>query len=217
MITFDGVSKVIGFWPKQRVVLREANAHFPAANIAVLGPSAFDKSLLLRLVAGTSVPTRGDIVRDVSVSWPFGSHRVLSGLMSGAENVRFLARVYGHDVDEKVETVRLYADIGRQFDEPVDEYSPDDRIRLAYSTSVAFEFDVYIVEELNRMRTMALRGKLANAMEQRLDSARLIVTSQRTADLMSYCQAAVVIENGTLTMHSDMRSAIATSRARANV
>ena len=74
-------------------------------------------------VAGASGYAGGEVLRRGKVSWPIGFSGSFNGSLSGEENCRFVARIYGQDVDYLVDFTREFADIGRYFFEPVKTYS----------------------------------------------------------------------------------------------
>ena len=63
--------------------------------------------------------------------------------LSGRQNAKFVCRMLGHDHDmqEKVDFIEDFAEIGEAFDEPVKTYSSGMRSRLKFAISLAFEFD----------------------------------------------------------------------------
>ena len=87
-------------------VLSDLSVEFPASeNVGVLGRNGAGKSTLLRIISGVEKPDHGDVHRHGRVSWPIGFAGGFNGSLSGEENCRFVARIYGEDVDRVVETV----------------------------------------------------------------------------------------------------------------
>src|SRR5580658_9864053 len=67
----------------------------PGEKIAVLGRNGSGKSTLIRLLGGVEQPTSGTIERTMSISWPVAMGGGIHGALTGNDNIRFVARVYG--------------------------------------------------------------------------------------------------------------------------
>jgi capsular polysaccharide transport system ATP-binding protein len=73
MITLQRVGKAYPTATGRKVVLDDATATFDAGcNVGILGANGVGKSTLIRLLAGSEMPDRGTIRRDVRVSFPLG-------------------------------------------------------------------------------------------------------------------------------------------------
>jgi len=83
------------------------------------------------------------------VSFPLGFGETFHGTLSGRENVRFIARVYGANVRHTMRYVEEFAELDGYFDMPVNTYSAGMRARLAFGTCLAIEFEVYLIDEVH--------------------------------------------------------------------
>ena len=125
VLELDEVTKAYRTTVGDHVVLDRITAAFPAGvSVGILGSNGAGKSTLLRILGGAEQPDAGRVVRRGRVSWPIGFAGGFNGSLSGEENSRFVARIYGaHDIDEVVEHARAFADIGDYFRMPVRTYS----------------------------------------------------------------------------------------------
>ena len=83
----------------------------------------------------------------MSVSWPLGFAGAMHYSISGADNARFIARIYDKPIRETVEFVEDFADLGSYFRMPVRTYSSGMIVRLGFALSLAVHFDCYLVDE----------------------------------------------------------------------
>ncbi|HHB80922.1 MAG TPA: ATP-binding cassette domain-containing protein, partial [Aliiroseovarius sp.] len=137
MIRFDHVSK--GYWVEGRynLVIDDLDLTLPSGrSLALLGRNGAGKSTLLQMIAGTMQPDHGQISSDGTISWKVGFGGSFHRELTGAQNVRFVARVYGVDTDELVAFVEEFAELGEHFHQPVRTYSQGMRARLTFGTSM---------------------------------------------------------------------------------
>ncbi|MEF8703689.1 MAG: ABC transporter ATP-binding protein [Candidatus Accumulibacter sp. UW26] len=170
----------------------------PTVNVGLVGRNGAGKSTLLRLIGGVDTPTRGRIERRCRVSWPMGFGGGLQGSLSGRQNAKFVARVHGHeeDVDERLAYVEGFAELGAAFDEPVKTYSSGMKSRLQFGLSLAFDFDVYISDEVTAAGDAAFRAKAAAAFKDLAGRAGLIMVSHNDGTLKQFCSAGIWLHEG---------------------
>lgn len=130
-------------------VARDISFTFPAGEcVALMGGNGAGKSTMLKMLAGTIRPNSGKIIRHGSVSWPVGFAGSFHGDMTGAQNARFVARVYGVDTDDMVDFAREFSRLGGHMNLPVRTYSSGMKSRLAFAISMAIKFDTYLIDEI---------------------------------------------------------------------
>lgn len=215
MIELSGVSKTFGHGPSATHVARDVTAVFPAGrSIGLLGRNGAGKSTLLRMIAGTLRPDRGQIKRFGSVSWPVGFAGSFHGDLSGVQNTRFLARVYGVDSDALCAFVRRFAELGVHWSKPYKTYSSGMRARLAFGVSMGMHFDTYLIDEVTSVGDAAFRQRSSELLKDRLAGSGAIVVSHGMGMLRRLCDSAMILEDGRLTYFEDLEEAIAIHETR---
>jgi capsular polysaccharide transport system ATP-binding protein len=190
-------------------VLHNASMVFPAGrSVALLGRNGAGKSTLLRLIAGTLMPNAGQIQCKGSVSWPVGFAGSFHGDLTGAQNTRFIARIYGVDGDELVDFTADFADLGKQFHLPFRSYSSGMKARLAFGVSMGIAFDTYLVDEVTAVGDAAFRNKSNDLFQARMQTAGSVVVSHSMGLVRDLCDAAAVLEAGQLNYYDDVDAAI---------
>jgi capsular polysaccharide transport system ATP-binding protein len=208
MIRLENVVKSYRLREGRKVVLRNLTATFPKTNIAILGANGAGKSTLLRLIAGTELPDSGVVLRQGRISWPLGFAGSFNGTLSGAENVRFVARIYGEDTERVLDFVEAFSELGEFFRMPVSSYSSGMRARLAFGVSMAVAFDFYLVDEITAVGDDKFRQKCLTTFREKLADSGIIMISHSKATLKQYCRMGAVIHQGELTICDDLNEAI---------
>lgn len=169
------------------------------AQVAVIGRNGAGKSTFLRMVSGVVRPDKGEITRQGRVSWPMGFSGGVHPALTGRQNARFIARIYGVDTDDLVAGVEDFAELGPFFDAPVAAYSSGMRARLALGISLAASFDCYLVDEITAVGDASFRKKAHAAITGKLRDAQLFMVSHSEATLREYCNAALLLDEGNAT------------------
>lgn len=199
MIRFENLTK--GYWVRGqwKTVIDNLNATMPTGkSLALLGRNGAGKTTLMRMIAGNERPTSGRILTDGTISWPVGYGGSFHPDLTGMQNTRFIARVYGVDTEELVAFVEDFAEIGEHFHMPVRTYSSGMRSRLTFGISMGIPFDTYLVDEVTAVGDARFRLKSQAVFRARMANASAVVVSHNTKDLFAFCDAAVVLYDGKL-------------------
>jgi capsular polysaccharide transport system ATP-binding protein len=209
MIRLDQVSKSFRRDGVTRHILHDVSFDLPEGrSIAILGRNGAGKSTLMRLLAGTLRPDRGRILRRCRISWPMGFSGSFHPALTGAQNTRFVARIYGRDSRRLEAHVEDFAELGAFYRLPVGTYSSGMKARLAFALSMGVDFDVYLVDEVIGVGDTVFRRKCAAAFRQRMDRARVLMISHDPRTLRQFCDAGLVLEAGRLTFFNSVEAAI---------
>jgi len=180
----------------------------PGEHIGFLGRNGAGKTTFIKLIGGVELPTSGKIKRHMSVSWPLGFGGGFQGSLTGYDNARFIARIYGRDYADLRDFVEDFSELGAQLKMPVKTYSSGMRARLAFALSLAIEFDCYLVDEVIMVGDQNFHKKCHYELfEKRAD--RALVFASHSAELVrEFCDRAVVIEQGYGTIYPDVNEAL---------
>lgn len=179
-------------------------------NVGLVGRNGAGKSTLLRLIGGIDTPNRGRIERRCRVSWPMGFGGGLQGSLTGRQNAKFVCRILGHEHDmaARIAFMQDFAEIGASFDEPVKTYSSGMKSRLQFAMSLAFDFDVYISDEVTSTGDAAFRSKANKAFRDLTDRAGLIMVSHSDSTLREFCSAGIWLHEGQAHWFDDIEDAL---------
>lgn len=209
MIRFENLTKSYVVQGMRKMVIDGLNTELPTGkSLALLGLNGAGKSTLMQLIAGTMRPDSGRVVSDGSISWPVGFGGSFHPDLTGAQNVRFIARIYGVDTDELVAFVEDFAELGKHFNMPVRSYSSGMKSRLTFGASFGIQFDTYLVDEVTAVGDYAFREKSRALFQERMKHSSAILVSHEMGQIRTFCDAAVLLEEGHLTYFEDVEEAI---------
>jgi len=180
-------------------VLQGINLIIPTnVSVALIGANGAGKSTLMSLIGGVDQPNKGYIERRCRVSWSMGFGGGLHRALTGRQNAKFVCRVHGYeyDIQERLAAIQEFAGIGEAFDRPVSSYSAGMKSRLQFGMSLAFDFDVYLSDEVTSTGDAAFRKKAADAFKKLADHSSLIMVSHDEATLKDFCTAGILIHEG---------------------
>ena len=123
------------------VVLDDISVKIPTGeSIGILGQNGAGKSTLLRIIGGAEMPDHGEVIRNAKLSWPIGFAGGFNKSLTGEDNRKFVARIYGQDVDRVIDETREFAEVGKYFYMPIRTYSSGMKARVAFGLSMAIDF-----------------------------------------------------------------------------
>jgi capsular polysaccharide transport system ATP-binding protein len=122
----------------------------------------------------------------------------LQGVLTGRQNTKFVCRIHGHEQDivDLIAHIEEFAELGEAFDEPVKTYSTGMKSRLQFALSLAFDFDVYISDEVTAAGDAVFLKKTTAAFEKLVDRAGLIMVSHAEGTLRKFCTAGIWLHEG---------------------
>jgi len=208
MIVLENITKVYDTRKGLRTVLDGINLRItPGEKIGILGRNGAGKSTLIRLISGAELPTSGHIHRQMSISWPLAFGGGFQGSLTGLDNLRFICRVYGADIESIIPFVEEFAELGAYFREPVKKYSSGMRARLAFAISMAVEFDCFLIDEVISVGDVRFHDKCRRELFEKRRDRTMIMVSHDVHNIKEHCDRACVLDNGVLRQFNDIDTA----------
>ncbi len=208
-ITLRDVTKSYVVEGRRKHVLRGISCEIPfGVNLGIVGVNGSGKSTLVRILAGVEAPDEGEVQRVGAVSWPIARAAGFHPKMTGEENARFVARLYGIDVKETVEFVKEFSELGPAMKEEVEGMSSGMRARLGFAMSMAVQFDFYLVDEVLAVGDQRFQEKCRRAFAERRANATIVMISHQPATLRLFCDTAAVLHAGKLIFYDTVEQAM---------
>jgi capsular polysaccharide transport system ATP-binding protein len=176
--------------------------------LAVLGRNGAGKSTLIRLIGGVELPTKGVIEQSMSISWPIGLAGGYHPLLTGNDNIRFIARVYNKTFEEIRDYVEDFAELGKFLSEPMRTYSTGMRARLMFALSLAIDFDCYLIDEIIAAGDQRFQRRSHDELFVKRADRSMILASHVGEIIRAYCSRALVLHRGRGKVFSDLDLAL---------
>ena len=180
----------------------------PGEKIAVLGTNGAGKSTLVKIIGGVEPPTSGKIHRGLSMSWPIAFGGGFEAQMSGMDNIRFIARIYGVPLKETVDFVDDFAELGRLLYVPVKTYSSGMRARLAFALTLAIDFECFLIDEVIAVGDQRFHRKCHDALFVKRKNCAMILVSHDIGIIQQYCDKALILKAGRGSVFTDIEFAL---------
>jgi ABC-type multidrug transport system ATPase subunit len=173
--------------------LRGITADFaPGRLYAILGDNGAGKTTLLRSLAGLSAPTRGTIsimgttnLRSVCSQLGYMAHpSLLYDELSGMENLRYFARLYGIDNDECCRKVIRAVHLDPSLERPVGQYSQGMRQRMSLARALLNDPEILLLDEPFSNVDMRSAREMVNLLKQLRDQGKTIFVVTHQASLL---------------------------------
>ncbi|MEX0283812.1 MAG: ABC transporter ATP-binding protein [Paracoccaceae bacterium] len=191
------------------VLLDQSLMLSPGRALAVLGRTGAGKSTFLRIVAGLHRVERGQVEVTEKTSWTMGPQGPFHEHQTGAQNLRFLARLYGVNPEELTAFVSDFAQIDRHLHQPYSTYTPGLRARLSFGAAMGLRLNLYLLDDPMTGSDASFRRRSRLLFQQRLQTAGALIATHDMRYAREFCDAGLVLENGQVHMFDELEDAIA--------
>ena len=212
MLSIRNLTKSYRTGSGRKYVFRDVSLEFPEdVNIGIIGANGVGKSTLLRILGGIDYPDSGTIECDRTMSWPLGLSGGFVGNLSGRENCRVICRIYGmsdRQIRDKLGFIKELAGIEEYFEEPIKYYSSGMRSRVGFALSIAFDFEILLIDELMSVGDRSFREVARNALDEKRGKSNIIMVSHSMGSIREFCDIGILLKDGKLTIYDDIDEGI---------
>jgi capsular polysaccharide transport system ATP-binding protein len=179
-----------------KVVLYEASLVIESTDrMGLLVAPGDGKSTIIKMLAGVEEPDSGHVLRD-SGGWPVGYAGAVQAELTGDENMRNVARMFGLDPAEYSAFCLDFAELGDAYFYPVKMWSGSMRARLAFAASMGIPATTYLADDRLVVGGDRFRQKCEFALAERLQRCGLIFVASHPRVTKDVCDRHGVVING---------------------
>jgi len=191
------------FW-----ALRDVNLTLPQGQtLGVIGRNGSGKSTLLQLICGTLTPTEGKVYVNGRIGALLELGSGFNPEFTGLENVRLNGAVLGLrkvEIDEKLDDILAFADIGGFVNQPVKNYSSGMVMRLAFAVQAHVDPAILVVDEALAVGDELFQKKCFARLENlKQQGASILLVSHSCAQINQHCDQVLLLHKGTARLIGD--------------
>jgi lipopolysaccharide transport system ATP-binding protein len=193
------------FWALQDISFKLPRGQ----TIGVVGKNGSGKSTLLQILAGTLTPTSGEVRVNGRIAALLELGAGFNNDFSGRENVYLNASLLGltkAEVDNRLDDILAFADIGHFIDSPARSYSSGMLVRLAFAVQAQINPEILIVDEALAVGDAKFQAKCFARLKQlKANGTSILFVSHATEQIVTHCDRAILLNDGELVLEDSPR------------
>jgi len=168
--------------------------------VGVIGKNGTGKSTLMKIVAGITFPTGGEVRVDGTIGSLINLNAGFFPDYTGRKNIYYKASLMGvpkEEIDKSIDKMEEFADIGQYFDMPIKMYSSGMRARVGFALAIFSNPDILIIDEVFAVGDKDFRQKSYKKTKEMFESGKSILFSSHSDDqIRSFCDRVIYIKGG---------------------
>lgn len=168
--------------------------------VGIIGTNGSGKSTILKIITGVLYQTSGDIKVDGRISALLELGAGFNQEYTGLENVYLNGTMMGYtdsEIDEKLDSILEFADIGDYIYQPVKTYSSGMFVRLAFAVAINIDPEILIVDEALSVGDVFFQSKCYHKFEEFKKMGKTILfVSHDLGSISKYCDRVVLLNKG---------------------
>ena len=201
----DRIKEALGFGRSKRHTehhaLKGINLTIRAGEcVGIIGTNGSGKSTILKIITGVLNPTGGSVTVNGRISALLELGAGFNMEYNGIENIYLNGTMIGFsekEIDEKMEAILEFADIGEYVYQPVKTYSSGMFVRLAFAVAINIEPEILIVDEALSVGDIFFQAKCYHKFEEFKEMGKTIVfVSHDLSSISKYCDRVVLLNQG---------------------
>lgn len=169
------------------------------ATLGIIGRNGAGKSTLLKLITGVATPSSGTIETKGTISALLELGTGFNPEYTGMENIYLNGTMRGfskEQMDEKLNEIISFADIGEYINQPVKTYSSGMFARLAFSVMISFRPEILIVDEALSVGDIFFQQKCNTYMKEKMKGVTKILVTHDMNSVANMADRVILLDRG---------------------
>jgi len=167
--------------------------------VGIIGRNGSGKSTLLQILCGTLTPTAGEMSLRGRVAALLELGAGFNPEFTGRENAKLNAALLGltaRQIEERLDDILAFADIGEFIDQPVKTYSSGMFVRLGFAVIAHVDADILIIDEALAVGDGFFTQKCMRFLRRFRERGTLLFVSHDTSAVINLCERAIWLDRG---------------------
>lgn len=168
--------------------------------VGIIGTNGSGKSTILKIITGVLTPTSGQVEVKGKISALLELGAGFNMDYTGIENIYMNGTMMGYskkEMDEKLQEILDFAEIGDFVYQPVKTYSSGMFVRLAFALAINVEPEILIVDEALSVGDVFFQAKCYRRMEEiRKSGTTILMVTHDMGSIIKYCDKVVLLNKG---------------------
>lgn len=168
--------------------------------VGIVGVNGAGKSTLLKIITGTTQAACGSVQIEGRVAAILELGMGFHPDFTGRQNARIAGQLAGlmqHEIEELLEDIEEFADIGEYFDQPLRIYSSGMQARVAFAVATAASPDILVVDEALSVGDIAFQAKCVQRMQNlQKRGTTILFVSHALNQIRQFCDRAMYLSGG---------------------
>jgi len=191
-------------------VLRDVSFTVPKGGaLGIVGKNGCGKSTTLKLLSRILSPDSGTLTMNGRVSALIELGAGFHPDMSGRENIRINAAIFGlsrREVEERMDTIIAFSELGDWIDNPVRTYSSGMYMRLAFSVAIHVDADILLIDEILAVGDAGFQAKCLRRLDEiRRQGVTVVIVSHDLGQIERLCDRSIWLCDGVLAAEGEPR------------
>jgi ABC-type polysaccharide/polyol phosphate transport system ATPase subunit len=173
--------------------------------LGLVGINGSGKSTLLQILAGTTLPTSGEMRVWGRVLPLLAVGQGFHPELTGRENVTLFAsslKIPRPTIDDRMDAVTTFAELERHIDTPVKRFSSGMISRLSFSICMMFPADIYVFDEVLAIVDREFQARCIEEIKRLHRSGRTVIFVSHSRDQVAeVCESVMWLERGVVRDH----------------
>ncbi len=168
--------------------------------VGIIGTNGSGKSTILKIITGVLNPTAGIVSVEGRISALLELGAGFNMEYNGIDNIYLNGTMIGFsekEIDEKLQSILDFADIGEYAYQPVKTYSSGMFVRLAFAVAINIDPEILIVDEALSVGDVFFQAKCYHKFEEFKEMGKTILfVSHDLSSIAKYCDRVVLLNRG---------------------
>ena len=170
--------------------------------VGIIGVNGSGKSTVLKIITGVLSATEGEVSVDGRISALLELGAGFNMEYTGLENVYLNGTMIGFtesEIDERLDAILSFADIGDFIHQPVKTYSSGMFVRLAFAIAINIDPEILIVDEALSVGDVFFQAKCFHKFEEfKAQGRTILIVSHDLSSIAKYCDRVILLHKGKL-------------------